>query len=383
MSVLVIAGTRPEVIKVAPIVRFLKQSNEVPVHLAFTGQHKDLDPSLSEFFAITPDSTHSISKPGQSLSELGAQCLITVSKLIDKLSPSIVLVQGDTATTFFSAVASFNASIPVVHLEAGLRTQALGSPFPEEGYRQMVSRISEHHFAPTQSAKDNLILENVTPSTISVVGNSVVDATEMVMQHFASNPGLSYQLTEKVFSQTGISATRKFVLVTVHRRENIGPKLAEIIFGISNLARVLDEYDFLWVLHPNPELQQSVRQAIAASDNIKVVQPMGYLEMSLLLSNCYFVITDSGGLQEEAPSYQRFSLVLRESTERPEAVEQGLSWLVGTDGQTLQKGALHIIELLNKEKSKEDFGKNPFGNGKTGARVGGWLESWSRQNQRG
>jgi UDP-N-acetylglucosamine 2-epimerase (non-hydrolysing) len=297
-----------------------------------------------------------------------------MSSLIRSISPSAVLVQGDTATTFFSALAAFNLRSPVVHLEAGLRTNRLNSPFPEEGYRQMVSRISSYHFSPTDGAKQNLVAEGIDSDRIFVTGNSAVDAVNWVKSYFKANPVEHSRIQNLLHDEIGLTRSRPFVLVTDHRRENQGENMPKILRALDSLSRKMPDFDFLWILHPNPALQSLVRDLLPKGNSVKVARPVTYLEMSLLLQTCQFVMTDSGGLQEEAPSYGKYSMVLRNSTERPEAIHEGLSWLAGADKTRIEKTAMMIAQKVSAGKdSKIIFPPNPFGDGKTGLRVAHWL----------
>lgn len=379
--ILVIAGTRPEAIKVAPIISELRERSTLKSHLLHTGQHERLPESVANSFDASPDSSLRLLRRSQSLSEMGSRALRLIGEVIDSVEPKIVLVQGDTASTFFGALAAYNQSVPVVHLEAGLRTHNLVAPFPEEGYRQMVSRISIHHFAPTALASENLLAEGIDQKSISIVGNSSVDVSSKVLRHFKEFPGEKRAIWEELLDVFGCGVKEGlFVLITVHRRENQGTPLVGITEAVRDLARKYPELHFIWVLHPNPKLQSRVGGLIGRIPNVRPVRPLSFLHMAVALDACLFVITDSGGIQEEAPSFSKYSLVVRESTERPEAVEKELSWLVGSEPERIISNSSSLISALSKSDGKRvAFANNPFGDGFTAGRVVNWLEEFNVQ----
>lgn len=379
--ILVIAGTRPEAIKVAPIISELRKRSNLSSHLLHTGQHEGLTESVADYFDASPDSSLRLLRRSQSLSEMGSRALRLIGAVVDYVNPKIVMVQGDTASTFFGALAAYNQGVPVVHLEAGLRTHNLDAPFPEEGYRQMVSRVSIHHFAPTPRASENLLAEGIDQQSISIVGNSSVDVSSKVLRHFKEFPEKKRALWEELLNVFGSEVKEGlFVLITVHRRENQGTPLDRIAEAVRALARQYPELHFIWVLHPNPKLQSRVGELVEHIPNVRVVRPLIFLHMAVALDACLFVITDSGGIQEEAPSFSKYSLVVRESTERPEAVEKELSWLVGSEPERIISNSSSLISALGQTEDKRvAFANNPFGDGFTAGRVVDWLEEFDVQ----
>lgn len=354
VPIMVVYGTRPEAIKVAPVIKALQGSSQLrPISLV-TAQHREMLDRVNEVFGIIPDVDLNLMKPGQSLNEIAAGVLESIDAELLRHKPAAVVVQGDTTTVMAAAIAAFNRSIPVIHLEAGLRSGDLNSPFPEEGNRKLVSQIASLHLAPTERSRRNLLSEGVCDDGIAVTGNTVIDALHWAVGH----------PTE--FSDPSLDALkdtdRRMLLLTAHRRENLGDRMKQIGEAVGIIARRHPELLIVWPAHKNPRVRDAIRPFIAAHENVLAIEPVGYHEFTHLLQRSHLVLTDSGGLQEEAPSLGKPVLVLRDNTERPEVVEAGAARLVGVDVDDIVE---EVDRLLLDESAYAEMAAavNPYGDG--------------------
>jgi len=360
LNVLCVIGTRPEAIKMAPVVLALKQAPWARVRVLATAQHREiLDEALS-VFGVTPDIDLNIMRPGQSLPDLTARLLTVLDKVMENESPGVVLAQGDTTTVLASALACFYRRIPFCHVEAGLRTWDFDNPFPEEMNRTLAGRLARLHFAPTEQAQANLIKEGIPADRIFVTGNTVIDALLSVAAR-------DTQLDMK------IPAEKRIVLLTAHRRENFGAPLDEIFSAVQNLAERHPELQFVYPVHPNPLVAEPARNRLGNVAGVTLCPPLGYLQLVALMKRSWLILTDSGGLQEEAPALGKPVLVLRDETERPEAVEAGVAQLVGHNRDRIIAGIEH---LLTNESAYQTMvsGASPYGDGRAAARIADILQ---------
>ena len=371
LRVFVAMGTRPEVIKLAPVIRALSaRPTEFKISICSTAQHREMLDQALNAFELEPDTDLNLMRPGQNLSELTARLLPAVSNQLSAEQPDLVLVQGDTTTVFGTALAAYYLKIPVGHVEAGLRTGDLHQPFPEEANRRLTATLAALHFAPTPGAQKNLEREGVDPKKIHVTGNTVIDALLQTRERLHADPKLG-PLPE--FLQ---NPDRRVVLITGHRRESFGPGIRSVCQALAQVARRHSDVDFVYPIHLNPEVQTPVRQLLARLANVHLLAPVDYLTFVRLLDRCSFVLTDSGGLQEEAPSFDKPVLVTREKTERPEVLEAGAAALVGTDPARVEKA---IEQLLTDKKIHRTMSqaKNPFGDGTASQKVADILSAWT------
>lgn len=370
MKILIIFGTRPEAIKMAPLVKELNQFRELDVKVCITAQHREMLDQVLRIFDVNPDYDLNLMKQGQDLYDITSNILIKLKAVLSEFKPDIALVHGDTTTTFAASLACFYQKIKVGHIEAGLRTGNLYSPWPEEANRRLTSVLTQLHFAPTDKAKENLIREEIDPQTIFVTGNTVIDALLLMNEKIESDLTLQASLQRKI-DELGYKIKNneeKVVLITGHRRENFGEGFINICSAISELAIKYPKIDFVYPVHLNPNVRQPVNQYLGNIKNVFLIEPLEYLPFIYLMSNSYLILTDSGGVQEEAPSLGKPVLVMRETTERPEAVEAGTVKLVGVDKQTIINEVVNLIE--NKDEYlKMSFAHNPYGDGKACRRI--------------
>lgn len=365
MKVLSVVGTRPEAIKMAPLAIALDKDPRFTSILCSSGQHKQLlDQTLAQF-DTTPDIDLEIMKDGQDLFDVTSRVLMGMRQVLREHKPDLVIVQGDTTTSFAGGLAAFYEGIPVGHVEAGLRSHDLAQPFPEEANRKMTSVITKLHFAPTEGSRTNLINEGVDGSAIHVTGNTVIDALLWMAEKLDGDTP-----TFEDYGQAAevVAGNSKIVLVTGHRRENFGKGFVEICDGITRLAQNNTDTHFIYPVHPNPNVRKPVEERLSTSDNIHLIDPMDYAPFVRLMKRSTILLTDSGGVQEEAPSLGKPVLVMRSTTERPEAVEAGTAVLVGANADTIfQK----TEELLHNEEKYRAMSEriNPFGDGKSCERI--------------
>ncbi len=362
-------GTRPEAIKLAPVILELrKRPREFEVTVLVTAQHRHMLDQVLSLFGIVPDFDLDIMRPGQSLADVTEKTLRGVEPVLKRHRPDIVLVQGDTTSAFASALAAFYQQIPVGHVEAGLRTRDKYSPYPEEMNRRLISSIADIHFAPTRRARENLLLEGTPKKNVLVTGNTVIDALMITvkMRTAVNLPVLRLVPTD-----------HKLILVTAHRRESFGEGFTNICRAIVSLVRRNPRVHFVYPVHLNPSVQRPVRRMLGRLDRVHLIEPLEYLPFVHLIEKSYLVLTDSGGIQEEAPSLGKPVLVMRDKTERPEAVEVGTARLVGTDSKRIVKEA---ERLLHSAGAYRDMARarNPFGDGRASRRIAAALRWFFR-----
>ena len=372
IKVLLVFGTRPEAIKMCPLVNMLKLDDSFNVKVCVTAQHREMLDQVLNLFEVVPDYDLNIMKHGQSLSELTSNILNGLESVLNDAKPDIVLVHGDTSTTFSSSLAAFYKQIPVGHIEAGLRTGNLYSPWPEEANRKLTGALTTLHFAPTDVSKQNLLKENVSPKDIITTGNTVIDALLTVVDNIKNNK----ELTDKFNKQFPfIKDNKKFILVTGHRRESFGQGFENICQALSKIATERPGIDIVYPVHLNPQVQEPVNRLLSGLDNIYLIEPQNYLPFVYLMYKSHIIITDSGGIQEEAPSLGKPVLVMRNTTERPEAVEAGTVKLVGTSASKI---ALETMMLLDDKSYYQSmsFAHNPYGDGNACNKIMNALKEW-------
>ena len=353
-SALLVFGTRPEAIKMAPLQKAFERDGRMKAILCATAQHREMLDQVLGFFEMKPDYDLNLMTPGQKLPELMAKCLTGVTEVIEKSRPSIVIVQGDTATAFVAGLAAFHAGLPVAHVEAGLRTHNKWSPFPEEMNRKLLGALSDFHFAPTQPSVENLLREGVAHDRVYMTGNTSIDALLWAKDRVnGENLGIDSELFRN----------KKIVLMTAHRRENFGEPMKRIFACVNEITKKHQDLHFVYPVHPNPNVAGLAREMLDGNPAVTLMEPVQYPELVYLLGKCHFVFTDSGGIQEEAPSLGKPVLVLREDTERSEAVDAGCAFLVGSSPELINAK----VDALMDESTGlyEQMAKvaNPFGDG--------------------
>lgn len=359
-KVLLVFGTRPEAIKMAPLALKLQQNTqEFETKVCVTGQHREMLDQVLELFDLKPDFDLNLMKPGQTLSDVTSGVLKGLEQVFEQWIPDIILVHGDTATTFAASLAGYYHKIKIGHVEAGLRTGDLYSPWPEEANRKLTGVLANYHFAPTDSSYQNLIKENVKPETIIVTGNTVIDALLQVKDKVEKNQKLIDKFEQKF---NFLDKSKKLVLVTGHRRENFGQGFLNICAALANLAKRYSDIQIVYPVHLNPNVQKPVNELLSGIDNIFLIDPQDYLPFVYLMNRSYLILTDSGGIQEEAPSLGKPVLVMRDTTERPEAVEAGTVRLVGTDVNTIETAVSELLEDTSLYNAMADA-YNPYGDG--------------------
>lgn len=358
-------GTRPEAIKLCPLVTALRAHRGFEPHVCVTGQHREMLAQVLEAFEVEPDVDLKLMRPNQTLGGLTSRAIAAIDEYLHEYKPDMVIVQGDTTTVFCAALCAFYHRIPVGHVEAGLRTWNRQSPFPEEINRVLASRLADLHFAPTEAAKQNLLREEVQESQIVVTGNTVIDALMIARDKVTANPpevpGLPQELMDG-------NSDVPMVLITGHRRENFGQGFEDICGALAELAQGFQKTHFVYPVHLNPNVREPVHRLLGGCSNIHLIEPLGYLPFVAMMSRATLVLTDSGGVQEEAPSLGKPVLVMRDTTERPEAVDMGTVKLVGTDRQAIVENA---TTLLTDEKAYAAMANavNPYGDGLACGRI--------------
>jgi UDP-N-acetylglucosamine 2-epimerase (non-hydrolysing) len=361
----IMMGTRPEAIKLCPLVLALRTHSQFDVRVCATGQHRQMLDQVLSVFDVAADANLALMQPNQSLSELTGRAIQAIDRYLEEDRPDIVIVQGDTTTAFCGALAAFYRRVPVGHVEAGLRTWNKLAPFPEEINRVLVSRIADWHFAPTRWAADNLLKEGVSADRVYVTGNTVIDALHIALRSIAENPpvipGLSLSLKTD-------NAKERVVLITGHRRENFGEGFEDICRAISSLADRFRDVAFVYPVHLNPNVREPVFRTLGGRANVFLIEPLEYLPFVALMNRATLILTDSGGVQEEAPGLGKPVLVMRDTTERPEAVEAGTVRLVGTDAGEIER---EVSTLLTDEAAYHSMSSatNPYGDGLASARI--------------
>jgi len=355
-KILVVFGTRPEAIKMSPLVHELKKRPEFDVRVCVTGQHREMLDQVLDVFKITPDYDFSIMKKNQDLFDITTAVMNNMRGLLKELSPDLVLVHGDTTTAFVSALSAFYLQIPVGHVEAGLRTYDIYSPYPEEINRQGIGLLASFHFAPTETAKNNLISEGKNPGNVYVTGNTVIDALKYTVQKEYSNP---------LFDWVGKD---RLILITAHRRENIGDAMRTMFIAINNILNDYDDVKAVYPVHLNPKVRELANEIFDGSDKIRLIEPLGVVDFHNFMDRAYMILTDSGGIQEEASSLGKPALVLRDTTERPEGIAAGTLKLVGTSTEKVYAACKALLEDKN-EYEKMSKSTNPYGNGQASKQI--------------
>lgn len=376
-KVMLVFGTRPEAIKMAPLVKeFQARASEFETIVCVTGQHREMLAQVLSLFEITPDYDLAIMKEGQDLYDVTSLVLLGLRDVLKKEEPDVVLVHGDTATSTAAALAAFYQKIPVGHVEAGLRTHNIYSPWPEEMNRQLTGRMATYHFAPTELSRQNLLAEGVSDEHILVTGNTVIDALHQVVKRVKGDAALQQQVAKDLlkagYELTRLDQGRRLVLITGHRRENFGEGFLHICRAIKTLSERFTEVDFVYPMHLNPNVRKPIHEVFGEDlkgfSNLFFIEPLEYLQFVSLMERSTLVLTDSGGIQEEAPGLGKPVLVMRDTTERPEAVEAGTVKLVGTDYDRIVGG---VETLLTDEAAYSQMSRanNPYGDGKACGRI--------------
>ena len=367
-KVLLVFGTRPEAIKMAPLVKAFENEPTIESKVCVTAQHREMLDQVLDMFEIKPDYDLDIMKPGQDLFDVTSNVLLGLKNVLNDFQPNIVLVHGDTSTTSSAALAAFYSKVKVGHVEAGLRTGDIYSPWPEEANRQITGVLANYHFAPTTTSQENLLRENKNPKDIIVTGNTVIDALFLALDKIEKNETLKNQIIEKINSEYKIPDNKKIILVTGHRRENHGQGFINICEALKTIATNNPDIDIVYPVHLNPNVQKPVNEILSNTPNVYLINPLQYESFIYMMNKSYFIITDSGGVQEEAPSLGKPVLVMRDTTERPEALEAGTVKLVGTNTSLIIKEAQ---KLLDNEEEYNTMSKahNPYGDGKACERI--------------
>lgn len=369
---MLVFGTRPEAIKMAPLVKeFQARANEFDTIVCVTGQHREMLKQVLELFDIKPDYDLEIMKEGQDLYDVTTRVLLGMREVLKKTKPDVVLVHGDTTTSTAAALAAFYQQIPVGHVEAGLRTHNIYSPWPEEMNRQLTGRMASYHFAPTELSRDNLLAEGIATDRIFITGNTVIDALQQVVTRVKGNADLRNEVSRKLlqfgYDVNRLEAGRRLVLITGHRRENFGEGFLNICRAIQTLSKRFPEVDFVYPMHLNPNVRKPIREIfgdnLGGLGNLFFIEPLEYLQFVTLMDRSSIVLTDSGGIQEEAPGLGKPVLVMRDTTERPEAVKAGTVKLVGTDYNQIVD---NVEKLLTDNAAYAEMSRanNPYGDGK-------------------
>lgn len=381
IKVMLVFGTRPEAIKMAPLVNMLKGNNSFETIVCVTGQHREMLDQVLRLFNIVPDYDLKIMKQGQDLYDITSRVLLGMRDVLSECKPDLVLVHGDTTTSTAAAIAAFYKQIPVGHVEAGLRTNNIYSPWPEELNRQITSRIAELNFAPTPLSRDNLVREGVDKDKIIITGNTVIDALHQVIKHLEQDNKLTTEVDETLrlsgYDINRLSNGRRMVLITAHRRENFGEGFINICEAIKSLAERFEDVDFVYPMHLNPNVRRPITQVfgnLKGYNNLFFIEPLDYLPFVRMMSKAIVVLTDSGGIQEEAPGLGKPVIVMRDTTERPEAVSAGTVKLVGTDKDKIvdECNALLTDDRLYSEMSQAN---NPYGDGYACGRIVSCIQS--------
>jgi UDP-N-acetylglucosamine 2-epimerase (non-hydrolysing) len=367
-KILLVFGTRPEAIKMAPLVKAFQQHAALfDTKVCVTAQHRQMLDQVLSFFEITPDYDLNLMRQGQNLYQLTADVIVGLKPVLEDCASDIVFVHGDTTTSSAAALTAFYAGAKVAHVEAGLRTYNKHAPFPEEINRQITSRLADYHFAPTETAKQNLLREGIVAENIIVTGNTVIDALLWAQEKLKH-----YHDDEIQQMQTIVDSAKKLILVTGHRRENFGEGFLNICKAIKQVAEVHDDVQIIYPVHLNPNVQKPVYELLSGLPNIKLVHPLSYPAFVWLMSKSYLILTDSGGVQEEAPSLGKPVLVMRETTERPEAVEVGTVKMVGTDVDKIISSIINLLKAGDIYK-RMSGAHNPYGDGRACEQIVKWI----------
>lgn len=356
ITVMTIFGTRPEAIKMAPLVKELKKRKEVKCIVCVTAQHRQMLDQVLKTFEIVPDYDLDIMQQGQTLSDITARVLAGLESVIQKVKPNIILVHGDTTTTFAGALAAYYNQVDIGHVEAGLRTWNKYSPYPEEMNRQMVGVLADMHFAPTENSKNSLFKEGKKPENIYVTGNTAIDALATTVKDSYSNPVLDW------------AEDSRLILITAHRRENLGEPMRGMFRAIRRIVEEYPDVKAVYPVHLNPKVREVAKDVLGNNEKIKLIDPLEVVDFHNFIANSYLILTDSGGIQEEAPSLGKPVLVLRDTTERPEGIAAGTLKLAGTDEETIYRLTKELLED-KEEYAKMSKASNPYGDGKASIRI--------------
>ncbi|MFZ2726065.1 MAG: UDP-N-acetylglucosamine 2-epimerase (non-hydrolyzing) [Methylococcaceae bacterium] len=365
IKILTVFGTRPEAIKIAPLVKLLSKETTIDARVCITAQHRQMLDQVLDLFEISPEYDLNIMRPSQTLSSITTDILQGIEPILTEFKPDLVLVHGDTSTSFCTTLAAFYQRIAVGHVEAGLRTGNLYSPYPEEANRRLTGVLAKLHFSPTQQSANNLLAEGVNKDNVFITGNTVIDALLWVKHKLDNDEKLKQNLQQQF---TFLRDNARLVLITGHRRENFGDGFERICHAIASLAISFPDTDFLYPVHLNPNVREPVNRLLNNVSNVYLIEPQDYLPFVYLMIRATIILTDSGGIQEEAPSLGKPVLVMRDTTERPEAVDAGTVQLVGTNSQTIINA---VTELLNNTDAynRMSFAHNPYGDGKASERI--------------
>lgn len=358
MKILVVFGTRPEAIKLAPLIKLVRSDSYFDVRICVTGQHKEMLQQVLSLFDLQPDTNLGIMEKSRNLSEITSNAILGLNTEIQTYKPDYVLVHGDTTTTFSASLAAFYANVPVGHIEAGLRTGNIQSPWPEEFNRRVTSLVASRHYCPTEQSQHNLVSEGVPKDSTKVTGNTVIDALLLTSKKIRSNRTLSESLREKF---NYLDSKKRTILVTGHRRESFGSGFENLCHAIKTLSKRTD-IQIVYPVHLNPNVQKPVSRILQNTKNVHLTNPMGYVEFIYLMMNSYLILTDSGGIQEEAPSLGKPVLVTRETTERPEGIDAGTVKLVGTNENAICTAVTSLLDD-NAHYTKMSTAHNPYGDG--------------------
>jgi len=373
-KVLLVFGTRPEAIKMAPLVKAFQSDSHFETRVCVTAQHREMLDQVLDMFEIVPEYDLNLMKPGQDLYDITLNVLLGMKDVLADFNPDVVLVHGDTTTTSATSLAAFYQKIKVGHIEAGLRTHDIYSPWPEEANRQITGVLASYHFAPTTTSRDNLLRENKDAKNILVTGNTVIDALFLALDKIENNQELKNEIIKNINTRYKLDDTKKLILVTGHRRENFGQGFINICEALKTLAMNNKDVDIVYPVHLNPNVQRPVKEILSDVSNVHLIDPLQYETFLYMMSKSYFIITDSGGVQEEAPSLGKPVLVMRDTTERPEALEAGTVKLVGTDPQIIIKEAQNLLDDTI-EYGKMSKAHNPYGDGRACSKIIEFLKS--------
>lgn len=355
-KIMVVFGTRPEAIKMCPLVKELKTREKLDTVVCVTGQHREMLDQVLTAFDVVPDYNLSIMKSKQTLFDVTIKILEKMKAVLEEVKPDVVLVHGDTSTTFVTALACFYLQIPVGHVEAGLRTYNIYSPYPEEFNRQAVSLVSNYHFAPTEMSKENLLKEGKKPETIYVTGNTAIDALKTTVRNDYNHEHLEW------------ASDSRLIMITAHRRENLGEPMRNMFRAIKRIIEETSDIKAIYPIHMNPIVREAAQDILGNTDRIRIIEPLEVLDFHNFLSRSHLILTDSGGIQEEAPSLGKPVLVMRDTTERPEGIAAGTLKLVGTDEEVIYKAFKHLLKNPN-EYEKMSKANNPYGDGLASKRI--------------
>ena len=361
-KIMLVFGTRPEAIKMCPLVNELKTRKGIETIVCVTGQHREMLDQVLDVFGVVPDFDLSIMKDKQTLFDITTNILNKIGDVLDTVHPDVVLVHGDTSTTFVTALACFYKQIPVGHVEAGLRTHNIYSPYPEEFNREAVSLISRYNFAPTETAKQNLLNEGKSENTVFVTGNTVIDALKTTVMSDYTHPELEW------------AKGSRLILITAHRRENLGEPMHQMFRAIRNVLEEHEDVKALYPIHMNPQVREAAKTELGGMDRIHIIEPIDVIDFHNIMAHSYMILTDSGGIQEEAPSLGKPVLVMRDTTERPEGIAAGTLKLVGTNEKTIYDNFKLLLDNLSEYDAMANA-SNPYGDGLACRRIADILES--------